>query len=125
MEHSTSCCLCGKYDHKGLMFSNFTEDEKFFIEKHYHGKIPGTARVCRQHKLEAMHYHSDEKYVPKWKKENNTDTKEVQACMFPNCQINSDASKVSAATFAPVEQIQSITGVTESMQHFIVQESLQ
>ena len=34
--------------------------------------------------------------------------------MFPNCTSTSETTKISVATFAPLEQIQSIIGMAES-----------
>ena len=108
--HELSCCLCGKYDHTSTQYAKCYEDEKYFIKKH-HGTLPESARICKKHKIEASRYYANEDYVPKWKRK---DMKQIKSCMFPNCSTTSEHSKVSQATFAPIEQLQSITGITKS-----------
>lgn len=72
--------------------------------------LSDTARICKRHQLEAKCYH-DLQYIPKWK--GSTNSKAVCSCMFPNCTLTSDTTIISVANFAPLEQLLTLTGITD------------
>ena len=49
--------------------------------------------------------------TPKWKE--STNSKAVCSCMFPNCTLTSDTTIISVANFAPLEQLLTLTGITD------------
>ena len=108
---STLCSLCGQEGQYTICFSSLNEDEKSFIEGHHEEMLPDTAHICKQHQLEAKHYHDDLQYIPKWK--GSTNRKAVRSCMFPNCTLTSDTTKISVANFASLEQLLTLTGITD------------
>ena len=105
------CCLCGSSELNATYFCALNAVEKSFIERH-HGSLPDDrAHICKKHQLEAKRYHEDYHYVPKWK---GNETKQIIQCTFPNCTSTSETTKISVATFAPLELILSIIGMAES-----------
>ena len=77
---------------------------------------PHDVSICKKDQLEAKRHHDNTSYIPKWKQQ--TSTKPILTCTYPQCTNCDNIIKASFAQVAKLREMASIFSDKECKYHY-------